>query len=549
MAEKQIDAGLEIVAKLKMDAAGLLRDIAALERNGVRLNIRPTADASAIKAISQELDKVYQKEKMTISQLGRELGASRSTPGAGIYRPEEDVSDANRRKAVRDYYEKQNNDALAKKARAEEKSAKEADYFGKAMEFLGQGRPQRAVSTLATGALTPVLGEAAGGILGGAAGLVLGGMMFKIGYQITQSLEKIPEMIDFFIERARSIRMTEAMSPGSGVGARASVGAAREEFSQFGNPADLQKIVNNLQVTAMAGAGTPEEQSELGTLAALADWWRPDAGNANEVSQKIQRMRKTGEFRKDIGNIPFVMDRLIEKYERNIPPGLASYEQKQQFISEALARPENFPGGTPNPRAIGRKEVESEWSNTIHENPVLRSMLSEQTGRNIFGHWWERSIAGYNSGQVRNFFEDVEKRRVVERSYTDRGLEVPKAMRDTPLGGEAWNKRESELTGLSSEQIEKLVPFAKLMTGDPSGLDAMGKVDPHFIGANPQFSFNGATELVHKMQMHAGVNIEAADITAKNTTDIAATLKSIESKLPGATTVSAATNKPHWQHG
>jgi hypothetical protein len=580
MAEKQIDAGLEIVAKLKMDAAGLLRDIAALERNGVRLNIRPTADASAIRAISQELDKVYQKEKMTISQLGRELGASRSTPGAGIYRPEEDVSDANRRRSVRDYYEKQNNEALLKKARSEEKAAKEADYFGKAMEFLGQGRPQRAVSTLATGALAPVLGETAGGILGGAAGLVLGGMMFKLGYQITQMFEKIPEMIMEVVGQNQAVdvmRARAAGTPAEGLGPStvnpivneadeelmAALGTGGYIFHRLDeNGKGREDFTKALSTTTTEFAGNitdpAERKAELEQLtkeAQEAEFGNLGAGmgNPTQTARALAalRLHRSPAAATTLLGLPGMEEFMVGQERENMKKGLSHFspvlsdEQIWTGLKADIAKKLQTPGF----RDQAAYSVMSAFENVVDNNPNVAAMKTKV----------DQNQAGKRFGEIYDaIFGSKEKLTTSEinalnfyQEYRQGGLNPEQAVMRY---GE--QHRHDEYTGgfNGPDSNIKTDRLKELTSRLENGMNPLlgGKPSPY---ANtpfnqPTFSFNGATELVHKMQMHAGVNIEAADITAKNTTNIAATLKSIETKLGGPQNVASNQSLvPYWQHG
>src|SRR5208283_4021409 len=129
-----------------------------------------------------------------------ELGARRATPGMGIYRPEEDADRSKFRSSVRQFYEAQ--DATAK---ASKEASTGLKSFSEMLKEFGQGMPpRRTLSGMFTQGLQGMgMGEGGSQLLGGIGGLLAGSMMFRIGWQAMEMLEKISERIGEEIDLAR----------------------------------------------------------------------------------------------------------------------------------------------------------------------------------------------------------------------------------------------------------------------------------------------------------------------------------------------------------
>ena len=433
-----------------------------------------------------------------------------------------------------------------KSAKASKDVAESGEKLSKWLELWSSGgRPQRAIASLMQGPMTGMFGVEGGAAMAGLFGMVGGGALFHVGWAITDALSRIPEGIGAIVDRARTIRMTEAMGLGQGAEALASAASGRGAISQFtGKPKEFQAIFNALQTTSLVGLGNPEEQGRIATLAAITEWWRPDAGKAGDIAQTIQRMRQTGTGRQAIGGIPFVMDYLVKQYEASgrMPPGITgNYEQERAWILEKAGQAEFLPGSQgrmPNPGSIGRKEIESAWQNAIRGNPILSAMLGEQTQRTIMAHWWEANIMGFESVGAQKFIQNystpgripVRHRAGWEIFGDTPQAEAKRRVERNPSG--ASDADWALLTGQSIDDIHRQRPYAELMRGNIGGLANMGAVAPGAIW-QPSYSFSSLSGFANKMQTEAGAQIDYAQDTASNTAETNAILQRIESKLPG----------------
>src|SRR5208283_1564561 len=216
MAEGNVQAGIEVLFKLVADlqsaqAQGVRAGaaiMAEIEKKGFKI----TPDMGAIRNVGQQVAKeigeaIEGKAAEKLAQLGRELGARRATPGMGIYRPEEDADRIKFRSSVRQHYEAQ--DATAK---ASKEAATGLKSFADILREFKEGAPPRRVlsQAFAGGLMGMGMGEGGASLIGGLGGLLAGSMIFRVGWNLMESIEKIPETIARNLEQVRDVNVMRA---------------------------------------------------------------------------------------------------------------------------------------------------------------------------------------------------------------------------------------------------------------------------------------------------------------------------------------------------
>ena len=478
-------------------------------------------------------------------------------------------------------------------------AAKELTNFEKALEFLGQGRPQRAVSTLATGMLTPLLGETAGGLLGGASGLVLGGMMFQVGYQLTKMLENIPSAILNVIEQNQNIDVARARAASLPLG-----NLAPSTLTPVVNTAD-KKLMGALGIGDLMfhrldtnGKGGEDFKSALGMTttefmgtikdpkerAAELDRLIEEAKNAEfgvlgagmqESTTQIARAQAAlrlhgssaaaGTLMGLTGMKEFMVgqERINMQSGKSVIPHNLSDEDVFGAIQKQIS--DKLHSGLPFIQKQGADTVLSAFQHVIANDPnvaALRTKAASTQFMKAVGETYDATFMG--SEEKLSFGEQMFVREV--QAYK-RGEDPSQTggLGGTIFSGAGRAKAHlhkdyktapeyklidwmATYAGIDSEKAKGLLPGGTLAGSNPDFLMGAPKQPSPYVNEpflQPTFSFQSNEGLLHKMQQMGGMSYDMAPGATEN--DVAIAKASIANATPDAAqaTVSAIgeTNK------
>jgi hypothetical protein len=495
--EKQIDAGLEVLFRLVADmqsaqaqgmrAATAIRD--EIERGG--FTIRPTADMKAIQEsadkfkfaftaigkaedlqaglrnVQAQLEKIVETSgKIDMSfggQTTRLSGKSdiaqfiqRLPEYAGVTtKAGEDV-----RLGISGITQNDKESLLAAKGVREfaDTTKKAKTYFDDFLMYLGQGRVQRAVSTLATGSMTPLLGQTAGGILGGATGLILGGALYTLGYQLAGMFEKIPEKIGEEIQTFRHydvMRASAGLPPASEL---PEMPAATSEMKKqlYATQAWKDNLarandfwrhqgVNNLLWGKGEGDILAERYENMTSRLSMEipqeDLKNPERHRAriDKIDQIVMQsmLRETenpqsalkaesaawawfrmmlpiekggGTARNELMNSTFGRRLLTEANMKNAIFAMEPREQQENIIAMQLKESATLFGGVPNPNAWTAEKLDQLLRSHVPTEQVQKLIKQHQREINLGAAIHEYPILG-------NLLADAGQRPVAERNF------------------------------------------------------------------------------------------------------------------------------------
>jgi len=427
-----------------------------------------------------------------------------------------------------------------------------------ALNAWGTGsRPQRGISAMATGALTPLLGDVAGPLLGGTAGLIGGGMLFHLGWIITDALSKIPGHFAQVIAQnqaldiARAGLVGRASAPGQyspvHAGTMTEAERARDErligaekvltniFRRAGLPSD-----DKLAAEAVAAfEGLQLEANKLGGTSAQRDARLAQNAEHVRLAGTAKRFAGTGDIwtianalrEIDIGgpkasaagmflmDQPGVLKHMVdtERREKRRPDAMSD-----EFIGSMLKTraEEAFKSLLPYYRTETAKQIFNAFDSMtqkVSAGPFQTAMKQWHLGT------WIKEDA-------ETVFGDKTKLSADEWTFIRWYQNMRQEGKSEAEALEAYNDRDPLIRAgravfgrpppaVSPDRQRELLRAGEAYTGSLPGF--IGHQAQPFTGLpmplNPQFSFSSLAGFANKMQTEAGIQIDYQQRTADNT--------------------------------
>ena len=466
-------------------------------------------------------------------------------------------------------------DALKAGIKGRHEETKEGKTLADMLKDFGQGMPpRRTLSQLFTGGLQSMgFGEGSASLLGGTGGLLAGSMVFRMGWGMMGALEQIPEKIADTIRENQQIDVRRAglvgraSTPGTLAPIQAGTLTDAEKqaddtllgaekaglniFNRVGNAADAGndfiKVLESLQVESNKTITDQAERAKASQrnveYAKIAESGKLFAGipDALQMANALREMgwsnvpgvgpgQETPETLKAIQtllNMPGISKILTdaERKRRELP---ADYSDAQIWAETKRGYEDMATSQSSFMRDKARKEIFNAIANAMAYSDNVQGQAQTALNQNhpmiALGEALEEVVGNQQklSFDERKF---VRSYQAIREGHSNWPMgSVPGKSAAEAESGSSQTEDPRAVGYIPPARRHELAAIAEAHYGNWPGFMGSNPPEPYggVMPPNPQFSFMGAEQLVHKMQMNAGFNMgDSGDRTAANTEIIA----------------------------